>query len=127
MSTELAERNDVTAETVVEPEEFVCPRFASIPGKDAVEMNVFMPGVPRDGATVSLVEDQLTIIGRRRTDTPEGWRPHFRELAAADYRLRVRLNIRVAREEIRARMEDGVLRLTLPIHGEAKPRRIPVT
>lgn len=125
MSTELVESAPVTNE--LPAEEYVRPRFASWPGEEAHELEVFMPGVPKDGASVSLVEDQLTIVGCRRDPVPANWRVHFREQSGADYRLRVRLNIPVEQEQIRAVMEDGVLRLTLPIAGEAKPRRIPVS
>jgi HSP20 family protein len=127
MSTEIAERQATDVAATVEPEEFDNPRFRVVPGTDAHELQVLMPGVTRDGVTISLDGDQLGVVGRRRQRVPAGWRPRFREHEERDYRLRVRLNIRIDEEKIHARMEDGVLYLTLPIHGEAKPRQIQVS
>ena len=124
MSTEYVESEPVNDELPAASQDYTRPRFASCAGADAHELEVYMPGVPKDGASVELVEDELTIVGRRRDAVPATWRAHFREQSGADYRLRVRLNIPVEQDQIRAVMEDGVLRLTLPIAGEAKPRQI---
>lgn len=126
MSTELVESKSAEPGGKAVREEFVQPRFRTIPGKDAYTMEVSMPGVARNGIDVSLVEDSLTIVGRHERHVPENWRPVFLELGDYDYRLRVRLNIKVDQDGIDAHMEDGVLTLTLPIHGEAKPRRIEI-
>jgi len=127
MPTEVIETNAVTENNqAAREEEFSQPRFTSARNQDDVELRVWMPGVSRDGVDVSLDDDQLTIIGRRRDRVPDAWRPLFVELGNYDYRLRVRLNLRVDTDGIKARVEDGVLTLTLPIHGEAKPRRIEV-
>jgi HSP20 family protein len=128
MTTELAEPETTPIEgnATVEPEEFARPQFWSVPGAEEYELHVLMPGVAKDDVSVSLNEDQLTIVGRRAKPVPESWKPHFRETNDLNYRLRVRLNIRVDEEKIEGHMEDGVLRLVLPIHGEAKPRKIKV-
>jgi len=126
MSTELVKGKPVENGGKAVREEFVQPRFRIVPGQEAYKMEVSMPGVSRNGIDVSLVEDALTIVGRRDRRVPEGWRPLFVELGDYDYRLRVRLNIKVDQEAIEAHMQDGLLRLTLPIACEAKPRRIEI-
>ena len=126
MSTELVKDNPSKQGTKAHREEFVQPRFRTLPGKDAYQLEVLMPGVSSKGIDVSLVEDDLTVVGRRARHVPEEWRPLFLELGDYDYRLRVRLNIKVDQDGIKAHMEDGVLTLTLPIRGEAKPRRIEI-
>lgn len=126
MSNQVAERPAEVESAEVQREEFVRPQFRSIPDKEAHELQVLMPGVGKDDVTVSLVDDQLTIVGRRSNRAPANWRPVFEEHDESDYRLRVRLNIKVDQERMTGRMEDGVLHLTLPIHEAAKPRRIQV-
>jgi len=128
MATQLAEpeTKPIEGNATVEPEEFARPRFWSVPGKDEYELHIIMPGVSKNDVSVSLNEDQLTIVGRRSKRVPGNWKPHFRETNDLDFRLRARLNIRVDEDKIEGHMEDGVLRLKLPIHGEAKPRRIKV-
>lgn len=125
MSTEVVKSPPAESGKAV-PQEFVQPRFRTIPGEEAYKMEVSMPGVSRSGLEISLVDDSLTIVGHRERHVPEDWRPLFIELGDYDYRLRVRLNIKVDQDGIAAHMEDGVLTLTLPIHGEAKPRRIEI-
>lgn len=107
-------------------ERFVRPVFVTEQDQDAHRLQVHMPGVNRQGVDISLVEDQLEIIGRRQNTPPENWRPIFRESEDLDYRLRVRLNVRVDTDKIEAFVEDGMLTLTLPIQEEAKPRTIEV-
>ena len=126
MSTEVVKSAPVESGGKAVREEFVRPRFRTLPGEEAYTMEAFMPGVARSGVDISLVDDQLTIVGRRDRRVPDDWRPLFVELGDYDYRLRVRLNIKVDQEGIAAHVEDGVLTLTLPIHGEAKPRRIEI-
>ena len=128
MATQVAEpeTKPIEGNATVEPEEFARPRFWSVPGKEEYELYVVMPGVAKNDVSISLDEDQLTIVGRRSKRIPENWKAHFRETNDLNFRLRARLNIRVDEDKIEAHMEDGVLRLVLPIHGEAKPRKIKV-
>jgi HSP20 family protein len=87
---------------------------------------VNLPGVSRDGVDISLKDGTLNIAGSREHGVPEGWRPLRRELPKGDYRLSLRLNVEVNESEISAKVEDGVLDLTLPKADEVKPRRIEV-
>jgi len=124
MSTEVAERKKEGEGT--RRETFVRPPFETLPGKDAYELRVRMPGVSRSGVDVAVVDDELTIVGRREDRVPAGWRPVVSELQDVDYRLRVRLNLKVDQEKIAARVEDGILTLQLPIRDAARPRSIEV-
>lgn len=93
---------------------------------DEYELRVVMPGVGKDGVKVQLHGRNLQIDGTRGALRGESWRPLFRELNWDDYRLSLELNVEVNQSAIVAKIEDGLLRLTLPKAEEAKPRRIEI-
>lgn len=91
------------------------------------EIRVVMPGVGKDGVKVQLHGRNLQIDGTRGVVRKESWRPLFRELNWDDYRLHLELNVDVNESAIAAKVDDGVLKLTLPKAEEAKPRRIEIS
>ncbi len=60
---------------------------------------------------------------RRRPD----WKPLYRELSDVNYQLKLKLNVPVEDSKLSAKLEDGVLTLTLPVKEAAKPRTIAVS
>jgi HSP20 family protein len=93
---------------------------------DGYKIHVFMPGVAKDGVSISLNGRNLEIQGTRRDRPQASWKPILTELPWDDYRLRLELNVKVNEAAISAQVTDGILRLTLPKAEEAKPRRIEV-
>ncbi len=105
---------------------FVKPSYESSRVDDEWQISVLMPGVKREHLSVSLEKAELTLVGRRSDEVPEGWRPLYEERVRADYRLRLQLNFDADAERITAHLEDGVLTLRLPENEAAKPRQIEV-
>jgi len=105
---------------------FVKPSYESNRVDDEWEISVLMPGVKREHLSVSLEKQELTLVGRRSDDVPEGWRPLYEERVRADYRLRLQLNFDADPDRITAQLEGGVLKLRLPENESAKPRQIEV-
>ncbi len=103
------------------------PRYDVSENADGFNVRVSLPGVGRDGVDISLEEDTLTVIGTRTHAVPSGWRPLRRELPSGDYRLSLRLNVPVNEGKIKARVENGVLDLSLPKADEVKPRKIKIS
>ena len=90
-------------------------------------VKVYMPGVGKEGVDIVIDNKALSIEGiRQKSYVGENWRPRYREIPAADYRLRLELNIPVDENKISAKTEHGVLILTLPVEEAAKPRKITV-
>jgi len=102
------------------------PVYEGNENAEAFNVRVLMPGVKREGLDISIEEETLSIVGTRLATLPEGWRPLRRELPEGDYRLNLRLNVPVNQDEIQARVEHGVLDLTMPKADEVKPRKIKV-
>ncbi len=88
-----------------------------------VEMD--MPGVDKDGLEITIEGNELTIIGRRKSDLPEG-EVCYSESPQADYRRVFELGPDVDTSQISAEMQQGVLKLRLPKSEKAKPKRIEV-
>lgn len=93
---------------------------------DAYEVRVELPGVPKSGVKLDLEDNILTVRGERSSNVREGMKALHRELSPLNYLLRLRLNTPVDEDKMNAKLEDGVLTLTLPLKQTAKPRQITV-
>ncbi|MFM7606737.1 MAG: Hsp20/alpha crystallin family protein [Prosthecobacter sp.] len=91
---------------------------------DAYEVWVEMPGVPKSGAKLDLEASILTVRGERASNVREGLRTLHRELSPLNYLLRLRLNKPVDEDKMTAKLEGGVLIITLPFQEVARPRQI---
>lgn len=103
------------------------PRYDVVENDDGFNVRVSLPGVNRDGVDIAYEDDTLRITGTRADLAGEGWRPLHRELPDSDYRLHLRLNVDVDTAKIVARIEDGILELSLPKAETVKPRKIKVS
>jgi HSP20 family protein len=95
------------------------------------EQNVFvevdLPGVDPEKLDVSVVEgNRLTIQGERPIVEMENAVWHRHERGHGTFFREMTLPAIVDVEKIDAKYEQGVLRLTLPKHEAAKPRKIAV-
>ena len=102
------------------------PRYTVASREEAVEVLVDLPGVPKSAVNIQLEDDILIIRGDRQTTTPEAWKTMHREISAQPYLLRLRVNTPVNDELPSAGLEDGVLKVTLPLKTPAKARKIEV-
>lgn len=89
------------------------PRADLYSGEHALLLQVDLPGVGTDDLTVEVHKDQLHLEGKR-SDTVR-------------YRRVLRLPDGIDVDAIDAKLENGVLTLTLPKAASHKPRRIQVT
>lgn len=116
----------VSTQTATTAAAKIRPLYTAEEHNDAYEVRVFMPGVNKDGISLSLDNEELAITGKRTTAVPSGWRTLSRESRAEDFELRLSLNVEIDGEHINARTENGVLYLTLPKAETVKPRQIAI-
>jgi HSP20 family protein len=110
------ERNDET---------FISPVVNIYETKEGYLLEAEMPGVNKGGLEVTLEGNEITITGRRQAETLVG-QPLLRESVAVDFRRVFEVDPAIDTSRISARMEQGVLQLTLPKSAQVKPRRISV-
>ena len=85
-----------------------------------------MPGVAPDDIDVTLERQVLTLTGRVKPQTPEGYRRLSTEYREGNYHRVFTLSDAVDQKKIKADFKNGVLRLELPRAAEAKPKKIAV-
>ena len=92
---------------------------------DAYLLELEMPGVAKGGIEVTVENNQLTIVGHRVDTEPQG-EVVYRESRRGDYRRTFEIDTSIDTAKIVAKMEQGILRLTLPKAESLKPRKIAV-
>jgi HSP20 family molecular chaperone IbpA len=85
-----------------------------------------MPGVESKEMEIDLKDNQLTIIGRIEPVEGEKELSLYKEFHWGDYSRQFTLSNVIDQTKITAKMEEGVLRLTLPKVEKAKPQKIKV-
>jgi len=101
------------------------PQVNIVETKEAYQLEAEMPGVSKDGLEVQLEGNELTIIGRRGP-VPTGAELIYRESIERDFKRAFELDPTIDTQKIAARMENGVLYLTLPKAEKVKPRKITI-
>ena len=104
---------------------FVSPQVNIFETKDGYVLEAEMPGVNKEGLEITLEGTEITITGHRQVEPLPG-NALFRESEEADYRRVFELDPAIDTSKVSARMEQGVLTLTLPKSERVKPRKITV-
>jgi len=86
-----------------------------------------MPGVEKKSIDVKLEKNELTVEGQVDFDKYAGFKPVYTEYNVGHFSRSFRLSSMVNKDRIEAKIEDGVLTLTLPKAEEATARKIKVT
>lgn len=108
-----------------ERQEYVTPECNIFETRDGYILEAEMPGVNKSGLEVTLENNELTIVGHRSEENFSA-QPIFRERHYADYRRVFELDPAIDTTKISAKVDQGVLTLTLPKSEKVKPRRITV-
>lgn len=107
-------------------EQFVTPVSSVLEDGDAYILSAEMPGVNKEGLEISIENNELTIIGRRSLPEIEGTLVH-RESRTENFRRAFELDPSIDTAKISARIDQGILTLTLPKAEKLKPRKITVS
>ncbi|MCK6506433.1 Hsp20/alpha crystallin family protein [Myxococcota bacterium] len=100
-------------------------------GDEALVLLASLPGVRAEDLDIQLEADRLTLTAERHEPSPHGAdetvaTPLFRELGGVRWTRQVRLRTPVDADQVQAKLEHGLLRLTLPKAPQARPRTIQV-
>jgi len=105
--------------------EYLAPEVNIFENSDGYVLEADMPGVTKEGLEITLEGNELTLVGRRHLEPVNG-EALFRECREAEYRRVFALDPAIDTGKISAKMEQGVLTLTLPKSERVKPRKIAV-
>jgi len=105
--------------------EYVSPVVNIYETKDGYVLEAEMPGVSKEGLEITLENNELTITGHRSNQAHSG-EVLFRESHNHVFRRVFELDPAVDTGKISAKMEQGILTLTLPKSEKVKPRKISV-
>jgi Molecular chaperone (small heat shock protein) len=110
----------------VQSEQFIAPAASVVETADGYTLEVEMPGVNKKGLEISVENNELTIVGRRSLSAVEGTLIH-RESRPENYRRAFELDPSIDANKISAKIDQGVMSLTLPKAEHVKPRKITVS
>jgi len=123
MNTVVRENRDADR---AQNEQFVAPPASIVEAGDGHTLEVEMPGVNKEGLEISIENNELTILGRRSLTAVEGTLIH-RESRPENYRRMFELDPSIDTNKISAKIDQGVVTLTLPKAEHIKPRKITVS
>lgn len=107
-------------------EQFVTPPSSVTEIGDGYTLELEMPGVKKDGLEISVENNELTIIGRRSLPAVEGTLIH-RESHPENFRRVFEIDPSIDANKISAKIDQGLVTLTLPKAEHVKPRKITVS
>ncbi len=106
-------------------EQFIAPAATVLENTDGYTLEVEMPGVTKESLEMWVENNELTILGRRSTPSVDGTLIH-RESRSENFRRSFELDPSIDAGKISAKIEQGVVTLTLPKAEQVKPRKIAV-
>jgi HSP20 family protein len=122
--------NTLTRETRetdrAQAEQFITPSASVTEVGDGYRLEIEMPGVKKNGLEISFENNELTIVGRRSLPAVEGTLIH-RESRPENFRRMFELDPSIDANKIGAKIEQGLVTLTLPKAEHVKPRKITVS
>jgi HSP20 family molecular chaperone IbpA len=94
--------------------------------ESALLFRMDMPGVEKGKVQIEVDEDNvLQVRGRNAFEEPQG--AVMKEFQPGDYYRSFRLGDMFDKDKITAKLEDGILEITVPKREAAKPRRIEIS
>jgi len=116
----VAQENETT-----KPDRYFVPPVDIFENESRITVIAEMPGVRNTGVDISLEDDVLTIRGEREEEKT-GDRLLLQEYESGSYLRRFTMAESIDRDNIKATMSGGLLRVELPKAKPAQPRRIEV-
>ena len=107
-------------------EQFISPPASVTEIGDGYMLEIEMPRVKKGGIEISVENNELTVIGRRSRPAVEGT-PIHRESRPENFRRVFEIDPSIDADKITAKIDRGLVTLTLPKAEHVKPRKIAVS
>jgi HSP20 family protein len=96
-------------------------------GDEALHVEAELPGMNLEDVEIFVTGNtQLTVKGERKSVVPEKATQHRQERPFGKFVRTLTLPFPVNDSKVDARLENGILKIELPKHEAARPRKIPV-
>jgi HSP20 family protein len=102
------------------------PAVDVIENPEGFEVFCDVPGIEIKDIEISIAGSVLTLKGEKRSGGGNGADRYRGETREGRFQRTLQLPLVVDPDKVEAVLKDGVLRITLPRHEEAKPRQIAV-
>jgi len=103
------------------------PKVNVIENEDAFHLEAETPGMKDKDISIEVHNSVLTIKGHKEDNCEtEKENYHIREFITQSFERNFKLSDRVNIEKVSAKIENGVLKVDLPIHEQVKPQKIDV-
>jgi HSP20 family protein len=98
------------------------PRVDVIDGENEVTVKADLPGVKKEDLEVSATETELTISGKTSEEKEEKRESYYRlERRSGQFSRAIDLPAAIKPEEVKAKLENGILEVTAPKAEPEKP------
>jgi len=111
--------------TTIQEERYIAPRVNVVDQEAAVIIEAEVPGVTREHTELEVRDGALHIKARVNGHGAEG-SYRLRERVPATYYRTFQLGDAIDTERVEARLQDGVLTVTLPKSERLRPRQISI-
>jgi HSP20 family protein len=107
-------------------ERFIRPRTSIHEYEENVKIMIDMPGVSKDHLDINFNRGELTVIGRRDSWEKDAMKAVYCERFDGSFRRVFALDSSLDPGKIDAKLDNGVLQLTIPKRESEKPRKIEI-
>ena len=118
-------KGQLTRETPRE-EAALLPPVDVIENASGITLIADLPGVPKDGLSVDIEADTLTIAGETAVAMPQGMAATHAEVTLPRYRRVFTLSKELDPEKLSAELKNGVLTLHIGKAAHAQPRKVEI-
>jgi HSP20 family protein len=95
--------------------------------KDGLELTVELPGLEEKDVDISVSDGALTIRGEKRFSTEEKDKNYrFIERGYGSFARTVELPAGIKAEDVKAVLDKGVLKVTIPTPAKPEPTKVPI-
>ena len=107
-------------------EKFVVPTATFTEQPDAYELRVEVPGVGKEDAELHMDGRTLTLKTHAKHQNPAGFKQVAAEFERSNYAISAELPEMADPKAMTARLENGVLTVTIKKRAETQPKRIEI-
>ena len=94
---------------------------------DTVHVEMAVPGLDRDDIDITITSDSITISGNTKTEEKEdSKKKYYYKSMESSFEQTFNLPTKVDSNKAKAKLDNGIIHITLPKADEVKPKQITI-